>query len=203
MATLQWVDIIIPCAAWSTAPGGGRFSHWGNGLGNGYIIFSTSDNTDPRRNGRTYLVRFTAVPGLPLFGLAIAVWFVSFVRLYWISDRCRRVAAISLRTINSHVLWRAAVLMACLYLGFVLLWLFPRTPILSADSGTFLLLSVFRSIGYPAFVFGVNAVTGSLLWLSTAQLLVFIGAVIYLYFGAEQLFRWPLSAGLLALSLPY
>jgi hypothetical protein len=93
------------------------------------------------------------------------------------------------------------VLLACLYLCFVLLWLFPRTPILSADSGTFLLLSVFRSIGYPAFVFGVNAVTGSLLWLSTAQLLVFIGAVIYLYFGAEQLFRWPLSAGLLALSL--
>ena len=181
--------------------GGGRFSHWGNGLGNGCVIFSTSDNSDPRRNGRTYVARFTAVPGLPLFALAIAVWFVSFARLYWISDWCRRVVAIILRTINSHALWRAAVLLACLYLCFVLLWLFPRTPILSSDSSGFLLLDVFRSIGYPAFVYGVNAVTGSLLWLSTAQLLIFIGAVIYLYFGAELLFRWPCLAGLLALSL--
>jgi hypothetical protein len=71
--------------------GGGR-SHWGNGLGNGYMIFSTSDNTDPRRNGRTYSVRFIAVPGLLLFGLAIAVWLLCFVRLYWISDRCRPAA---------------------------------------------------------------------------------------------------------------
>ena len=62
--------------------GGGRFSHWGNGL-----IFSTSDNTDPRSNARTYSVRFIAVPGLPLFGLAIAVWLLCFVRLYWISGR--------------------------------------------------------------------------------------------------------------------
>ena len=29
--------------------GGGRFSHWGSGL-----IFSTSDNSDPNTNGRTY-----------------------------------------------------------------------------------------------------------------------------------------------------
>lgn len=29
--------------------GGGRFSHWGR-----YVIFSTSDNTDPRSNGRRY-----------------------------------------------------------------------------------------------------------------------------------------------------
>ena len=62
--------------------GGGRFSHWGNGLGDGYIIFSTSDNTDPRINGRTYSVQFIAVPGLPLFGLAIAVCLLCSVRLY-------------------------------------------------------------------------------------------------------------------------
>lgn len=32
--------------------GGGRFSHWGNGL-----YFSASDGSDPRSNGRTYAVR--------------------------------------------------------------------------------------------------------------------------------------------------
>jgi hypothetical protein len=31
--------------------GMGRFSHWGNGL-----YFSSSDNSDPRRNGRVYTV---------------------------------------------------------------------------------------------------------------------------------------------------
>src|SRR5262245_36295957 len=31
--------------------GGGRFSHWGNGL-----IFSSTDNTDPRANNRRYVV---------------------------------------------------------------------------------------------------------------------------------------------------
>jgi SAM-dependent methyltransferase len=32
--------------------GGGRYSHW-----NGFLYFSSSDNTDPRHNGRTYLAR--------------------------------------------------------------------------------------------------------------------------------------------------
>ncbi|WP_145998624.1 hypothetical protein [Methyloterricola oryzae] len=32
--------------------GGGRFSHWG-----GDLFFSTSDNTDPRTNGRNYRVK--------------------------------------------------------------------------------------------------------------------------------------------------
>ena len=34
--------------------GGGRFSHWGNGL-----IFSTIDNSDPRANSRKYLVEIS------------------------------------------------------------------------------------------------------------------------------------------------
>jgi hypothetical protein len=34
------------------AAGGGRFSHWGREL-----YFSTSDNSDPRTNGRAYTVR--------------------------------------------------------------------------------------------------------------------------------------------------
>ncbi|MEP6607088.1 MAG: hypothetical protein ABJA83_00235 [Burkholderiaceae bacterium] len=32
--------------------GGGRFAHWGAG-----VYFSTSDNSDPRANGRSYAVR--------------------------------------------------------------------------------------------------------------------------------------------------
>src|SRR5262249_53002691 len=32
--------------------GGGRYSHWGE-----YVVFSTSDNSDPRNNGRNYTIR--------------------------------------------------------------------------------------------------------------------------------------------------
>lgn len=39
------------------AIGRGRFSHWGS---DGGIYFSTSDNSDPRTNGRTYAVRTRA-----------------------------------------------------------------------------------------------------------------------------------------------
>ncbi len=34
--------------------GGGRFSHWGT-----HLFFTTSDNSDPRSNGRSYTVRET------------------------------------------------------------------------------------------------------------------------------------------------
>jgi hypothetical protein len=35
--------------------GGGRFSHWHNGTGNAYLVFSASDATNPLTNGRSYL----------------------------------------------------------------------------------------------------------------------------------------------------
>ena len=35
--------------------GGGRFSHWDDGRRR-YLLFSTSDNSDPRTNGRRYMV---------------------------------------------------------------------------------------------------------------------------------------------------
>lgn len=48
--------------------GHGRFSHWNDGL-----YFSSSDNTDPRANGRTYharcLVRFSERVGWKLVGM--------------------------------------------------------------------------------------------------------------------------------------
>ena len=48
--------------------GGGRFSHWGDGL-----IFSTSDNTDPRTNNRKYLVEISLYPPLYFVLLAVAL----------------------------------------------------------------------------------------------------------------------------------
>lgn len=41
------------------AEGAGRYMHWADTL-----VFSTSDNTDPRRNGRTYSIEGRAVPSV-------------------------------------------------------------------------------------------------------------------------------------------
>ncbi len=48
--------------------GAGRFSHW-----NATLIFSTSDNTDPRRNGRAYEARARIAPPAALVGTAGAL----------------------------------------------------------------------------------------------------------------------------------
>jgi hypothetical protein len=60
--------------------GGGRFSHWGNS-----IIFSTSDNSDPRTNGRIYSIASPTTLNTPLrivlsvtLVLADLAFFVSF-----------------------------------------------------------------------------------------------------------------------------
>jgi hypothetical protein len=45
--------------------GGGRFSHWGE-----HLIFSTSDNTDPRTNNRKYVVETYLYP--PLYAVLLA-----------------------------------------------------------------------------------------------------------------------------------
>jgi hypothetical protein len=57
----------------------GAYSHWGNGL-----YFSSSDNSDPRTNGRRYLVRAPVAPGKSLLA-ALAVAFV--VGLIWVTGR--------------------------------------------------------------------------------------------------------------------
>lgn len=55
--------------------GGGRFSHWDSS-----VVFSTSDNSDPRENGRTYTVDFLLLPS-PLAWLLALCMFVGLIGL--------------------------------------------------------------------------------------------------------------------------
>jgi hypothetical protein len=113
----------------------------------------------------------------------------------------RMSVASALRVVGSHRFWQAAVVFACVYLSYALLRLLPGTPILMLDTAAYLSLDARISIGYPAFVYGVEAVTGSLRWVPAAQIIVFIGAVLYLHEAAARLFRRKAIAGLVALSL--
>jgi hypothetical protein len=58
--------------------GEGRYSYWHDSSGNGRLYFASSDNSDPRTNGRGYETRTPLVVGSrvqwPLYGLTVLSW---------------------------------------------------------------------------------------------------------------------------------
>ena len=62
--------------------GGGRFSHWDS-----WVVFSSSDNSDPRANGRNYTVAFRLLPSPVAWLLALSL----FVGLISASHNPRRL----------------------------------------------------------------------------------------------------------------
>lgn len=56
------------------AQGVGRFSFW-----SGSLLFSTSDNSDPRNNGRTYSMRYKTIPSVALTFAVMALDVISAV----------------------------------------------------------------------------------------------------------------------------
>jgi hypothetical protein len=119
--------------------GVGTYSHW-----NGSLIFSTSDNTDPRTNGRTYAIEATAQlrPAVILSGLAL---FLACAGLGFSYGRSRSEG--SIRLAAHSVMLGAVLLMACaqtidLYSvsGFY--------PLLNPDSLSYLSNSALRGVIY-------------------------------------------------------
>jgi hypothetical protein len=93
--------------------GVGRYSHW-----NGYLIFSTSDNSDPRSNGRVY--RLFIRPNLHNVGLfAVSIAGLGlFCTLFFYKDQARQHSLAlwhSLRRLNaiaSEILSRRSIVIA-------------------------------------------------------------------------------------------
>lgn len=119
--------------------GVGTYSHW-----NGSLIFSTSDNTDARTNGRTYAIEATAQlrPAVILSGLAL---FLACAGLGFSYGRSRSEG--SIRLAAHSVMLGASLLMACaqtidLYSvsGFY--------PLLSPDSLSYLSGNALRGVVY-------------------------------------------------------
>ena len=107
--------------------GGGRYSHWRGGL-----LFSTSDNTDPRVNGRTYTAAFTV--SLPAWIGYLSLIAGLAILLYSDRNAWAQNLLDSARIVRRHLAWARetaipawslmhlallAVLLGCsLYLGF-------------------------------------------------------------------------------------
>src|SRR4051794_22957903 len=64
--------------------GGGRYSHWGE-----MLLFSASDSTDPRTNGRTYEARINYGPAKSLIWLALgAGLLLTFLLINSVAKNC-------------------------------------------------------------------------------------------------------------------
>ena len=143
--------------------GAGRYSHWG--AVDSVLLFSTSDNSDPRTNGRTYSVR--AYPQIPvaLFVIGALPLFV-FLICRLIPDRwmpaVQGAICVLIFLLWAHVTW-----------GFVAY---------SLDSATYYRGLTIVPLGYYYFLHSFPSLT----WVPVAQL-----ALLSLQFSSSRL----LSAG--------
>ncbi|MBM4113624.1 MAG: hypothetical protein FJ253_09705, partial [Phycisphaerae bacterium] len=139
---------------------GGRFSHWHQ-----HLIFSASDGSDPRTNGRVYTVSATpraaawiettaALLALAATLLGVIVWGSPSGRMM----RLLPLGAFVLTAVLLLVLWNATIRTVA-----------PSFAGVQADSSSYLDASTIRTIGYPLILRAITAVAGDLRPLVTVQ----------------------------------
>ena len=69
-----------------SAEGNGRYSHWGN-----YVVFSSSDNSNPMTNGRSYMARYPVhlTPWGAVFGFIGPAVLLALARILYLVARSR------------------------------------------------------------------------------------------------------------------
>jgi len=189
--------------------GRGAYAHGGP-----VLIFSTSDNSDPRTNGRRYTVTFPlyvrgAVQAgvLALTAAALGLW------LLWIGQAARirlareawaEGAALEARweqTALARALPGVILLGAIAVINYVMFDLMAGRPCLSPDSVSYLRWSAIRTPGYPLFLQTVLAVFGDARWIAPVQLNLLLLSFVALGWSVGCLFRSRLAGLLVALPL--
>ncbi|MDB5578707.1 MAG: Pectate lyase [Bradyrhizobium sp.] len=141
--------------------GKGRYSHWDSGE-ESTIIFSTSDNTDPRSNGRTYMV--VAQPQVSMLLFVLVVLPLSALILQWLLSPWIGYLTVALAA-TAAVAW---------------LWLLSGHLALSPDSTTYTGWLALVPLGYPLFLSGIKAIFGTFTAASAVQISLTIGACLFL-----------------------
>lgn len=165
--------------------GNGGYSHW-----TGYILFSASDNSDPRTNGRRYqAVDFAGLspvvgelPWLLLFAWAavnaknswILVRKLRFVRRLFFTYRAfeRRIG-----TLGVFLILTAPVVV---FVNDIFIRHWPLPPTITPDTALYLGFNEVRTIGYPVFLKMVAALFGDLRPLVAIQLNLLLGSIVML-----------------------
>jgi hypothetical protein len=141
--------------------GKGAYSHWGTSQ-DSVVLFSTSDNTDPRTNGRHYTI--SVQPRLSFFVFAVIVLPLAALVLHWLLSPWLGRATVALAAV-ALVAW---------------LWLFAGHLGLSPDSTTYTNWSPLVPLGYPLFLSAIKLAFGSLTWISAIQIALVVGASLFL-----------------------
>lgn len=162
--------------------GGGRYSHWHRRL-----IFSTSDGTDPRTNGRSYRAIVSVRPAawIEMGALVLAVAGAGVGM---------RMAATSRE--GAIARWFPRLLFASTAVGLLVMWntaivlLAPSWVGVQTDTASYLGDYPMRTIGYPLFLRGVAFVFGDLRPLTLIQVnAVLVSLIVLAWVTARVLGR--------------
>ncbi|MFH1345632.1 MAG: hypothetical protein ABIL01_31165 [Pseudomonadota bacterium] len=148
--------------------GGGRYSHWTGGK-QSTVIFSTSDNTDPRSNGRTYTV--VAQPQVAFLFFVLIVLPLSALILQWLLSPWLGGLTVALAA-AAAVAW---------------LWLQTGHLTLSPDSTTYTGWLSLVPLGYPLFLSGIKAAAGTYTAATAVQISLTIGASLFLALAVARI----------------
>ena len=182
--------------------GRGRFSYWNSGQGASIVLFSASDNSDPRINGRRYVIRapwqLAPVVVAALFLLLVA----ALAHLYGVMPGLRR----GVHTVV--VEWPARASVATVVITIItgitaLVWIatFWGYVQISSDSSTYLISAASVPVGYPWFLSANRLLTGDVAWVPTVQFLMLAGAMAYVCHATWRLLRSKVLVVPLALAL--
>ena len=190
----------------------GQFSHWqvrsAQGVTQEALIFSASDNSDPRSNGRSYRARYAiefgaigivAISMLSLVALAGFLWAVrSHLRrsIYVIGTVLLALAGHALQS----RLWPVAVVGVASYVFWFFALAMPSVPLLNPDSHTYLTAGSIVPLGYWAYAKLVIAIGGVEI-LPAAQIGLWILSVFALYIALCAALRFRAIAAVCAIAL--
>lgn len=141
--------------------GNGAYSHWGTSH-DSVVLFSSSDNTDPRTNGRQYTI--SVQPRISFYVFVLVLLPISALILHWLLEPMLNYATAALAAV-ALIAW---------------LWLFGGLLMLSPDSTTYTQWLALVPLGYPLFLSAIKLALGSFTWISAIQITLAVGASLFL-----------------------
>lgn len=186
--------------------GAGQYSHWGAD-----VLFTTSNNTDPRSNGRHYIVTWKAslwallLPFAALLGVIAAfgrpdlMAEVSFLRTH--RERFSSISLVLIRSAQSSLFWFATTASLAAYIVWCFAFYFPPVPLIAWDTSSYWSGSSVIPIGYTVFLRSMYSQWGSLQSVIIAQVSIYCLSVLCLQRGIQILTASATFAGFVALIL--
>ena len=165
--------------------GGGRYSDWDN-----YILFSASDNSDPRTNGRHYYAIDHVVfrPSLGVLPwLLLSAWGMTSLKRSWLIRRLSTIYNRLERRIGALGIFVMLAAPIVIIANIIIIRHWPLPAVITPDTGSYAGFNEVRTIGYPAFLKTVIVLFGSLRLLVALQLNLLLGSIVMLGWAVARM----------------